>query len=371
LVALQLPRSRCQALGARTQFFASSRMVNLSAAAIEAMGFRPFGPESPIRATFYSVHIYHAQGIVAEAGTLIPLQGAVGDIAYKAALGSSVNDIAGVLLGDKYTDDEETWSCEHRCRPPYLMVQLGPTVSREVFEGYIMEANGNLITYNCFAGAQEELSRLESRVIPSLLSALDCVFGTRHPPVSFPKVDRIWFGITEAGRTLQDVRVVASGTGYVSSRVPPEEVATLLANAGVLAGRMNAKITRFFHLALEESDPLKRFLYFFLSIEIATHATFASIDHSASLAAVLLAPQRLRMSLPRLFGTQREKWTALRDRFIWCVLCSWTHLTDDDVDAFGRLKAVRDKIAHGSIAAPPTNAVREVQSLAARLFAGM
>ena len=52
---------------------------------------------------------------------------------------------------------------------------------------------------------------------------------------------------------------------------------------------------------------------------------------------------------------------------MWCAAFAWLSLTDDDVDAFRRLKKVRDQVAHG-VRDVPTNAeVRDVESLARRL----
>lgn len=118
---------------------------------------------------------------------------------------------------------------------------------------------------------------------------------------------------------------------------------------------------------LSHRDLLKKFLYFFLAIEIETHATFKRIDHVANLSTLITAPDRVAASTQDFFDGQRQRWINLRDRFLWCVLCVWTHLSDADVEEFGRLKSVRDDIAHGSIATPPHSAVIGAEQLAAKL----
>jgi hypothetical protein len=130
---------------------------------------------------------------------------------------------------------------------------------------------------------------------------------------------------------------------------------------------MNPKVARFFQLALDEDDPLKKFLYFFLAIEIETHATFAKIDHARNLSVLIAPPNRVAVSTQDFFDRQRQRWANLGDRFMWCVLCVWTHLCDADVEEFRSLKKIRDDIAHGSIATPPHSAVAGAQKLAAML----
>ena len=126
-------------------------------------------------------------------------------------------------------------------------------------------------------------------------------------------------------------------------------------------------MARFFHLALYDDDPLKKFLYFFLTIEIAIHVTFRKIDHASNLSALVAAPDRIAVSTQTFFVKQHKKWTNLRDRFVWCALCVWTHLGDADIEEFARLKRVRDDIAHGSIETPPYSAVTGAEKFAAKL----
>ncbi|KPF41210.1 hypothetical protein IP87_20985 [beta proteobacterium AAP121] len=161
--------------------------------------------------------------------------------------------------------------------------------------------------------------------------------------------------------------MVLSASGYSSTRLTEAQIVEHLDSATQIAGNVKQKVARFFHLALNEDDPLKRFLYFFLAVEIETHATFARIDHRAKLLAFIQPPSHATVTTQNFFDGQSQKWTNLRDRFVWCVLCAWPHLSDDDVDQFKKLKTIRDEIAHGSLATPPHDAVVSVEKLAARL----
>jgi hypothetical protein len=86
---------------------------------------------------------------------------------------------------------------------------------------------------------------------------------------------------------------------------------------------------------------------------------------------LLAGPGRWQNSLLRFLTAQREKRTSLRDRFVWCALCAWTHLDDADVDAFAHLKKIRDDIAHGASSAPPAEAVVKIQEPAIRIQSGI
>ena len=85
------------------------------------------------------------------------------------------------------------------------------------------------------------------------------------------------------------------------------------------------------------------------------------------MACLLQAPARVQTTGTAFFGTQHERWKSLQERFVWCALTVWTHLTDDDVDTFAKVKKMRDQIAHGEIASPSAEAVKLVERVAAKL----
>jgi hypothetical protein len=133
---------------------------------------------------------------------------------------------------------------------------------------------------------------------------------------------------------------------------------------------MNPKVSYFYHLALKEDDPLKRFLYLFLTIERQIHAAFKSTDHDVHMAGLVRVPERVQATGTSFFVIQHESWKSLQERFAWCALTVWTHLTDDDVNNFATVKRVRDQLAHGEIATPPAEAVALVERVAAKLQLG-
>jgi hypothetical protein len=338
-----------------------------SSYAKESMGFRRIAEGEQIVAAFHSLHVYEVQGFTVNDHTLVSTRAEVSGAACSIAVGSSVNELAKALVADNFADDEEAWAKEHRCTPPYVVVHFGPTVQHSCAEGHVKEEQSGLATFDAFPLAKEELRSIENKVLPSLITALNCVFSSPESHARFRAVDRTVFGLTPEGATLHDLRFEFKASGYVSRALATDALEAAIGRTTSLAAAINPKVSRFFHLALEEDDLLKRFLYFFLSIEIETHATFSALDHSAHIAKMLDGQERLRATSIAFFEGQRERWTTLRARFIWCALCAWTHVTALDIDEFIRLKKIRDDIAHGSIAAPPAESVGAVERLAAKL----
>lgn len=341
--------------------------ISVSDHVLEAMGLSLLPQGQRPAAEFHALHVYAVRGFTLDAKSLGMISGTVAGESYTLSVGCSVNALCRQLVQDDYADSEEDWQKEHKCNPPYLLVHLGPTGRHESTGSHAKEEGRTITTYDSFPAARDELKVAGDKVLPPLLSALACSFSSQNQSVRFLPTDRTFFGITPDNRTILDFRLGASGTAYVSSRLESTQIKDRLAAGVSIASAMNQKVARFFQLALDEEDPLKKFLYFFLAIEIETHATFAKIDHATSLSRLVVAPSRVASAAQDFFDGQRQRLTNLRDRFVWCVLCVWTHLSDADVEEFKRLKTVRDDIAHGSIATPPYSAVAGAEKLAAKL----
>lgn len=341
--------------------------MNMSEDTLRRMGYRPLTAGESVSAAFHSLDVFQVPGFYFDRDVALSVPGEVGGSQCVAAVGTSVNALSTQLTGTAYVDDEEKWAKEHKCAPPYLMVKIGPTGSHICTHGYIAEKNGGIRTYDCFGLARAELRALKEKILPRFLTSLTCVLAPFIPLVRVIRVDSAWSGIMPDGRIVHDIRINMSLRGHTLMPVTDAEVHSLLSQAITLGNSFDVKVAHFFHLALGEDDALKKFLYFFLSIEIATHRTFARIDHVAQLGAIIRPPPRLGGTVPAFVERKVREVHDLKDRFIWCAVAAWTHVTDADVATFTRLKKVRDDIAHGRIAMPPHAAMAEVQALAAKL----
>lgn len=341
--------------------------ASVSNSVLEAMGLRALAESDTISARFHCLHVFEVRGFTVEEPSLPIRSGCIDSRPYELGVGASVNAVCRSLVQDDLADNEQDWQKEHKCTPPYVVVHLGPT--REYsFTGTHARIDGSVVhTYDGFSDARVELKAWGEAILPSLLSGLASSFSLHDQPVRLLPIDRAFYGTTNAGQTVLDTRLVLSASGYSSTRLTAHQIAERLDSACQIASSVKQKVARFFHLALNEDDPLKRFLYFFLAVEIETHATFAKIDHSAKLLALIQPPLHATVTTETFFSGQSQKWTNLRDRFVWCVICAWPHLSDDDVEQFKKLKTIRDDIAHGSLATPPHDAVASIERLAARL----
>lgn len=341
-------------------------MAKLSDHVLQRMGLKLVSPSQPLPAVFHSLRVYRIEGFGLDAPSLEPIAGNLARVPYTFAVGTSVNAICQKLIQDNYVDAESGWERD-KGPPPYLIIHIGPTVEHELSVTHVMEDERTITTYEAFPAAIAVLDELESRILPPLLSALACSFAANSPIVRFLPIDRATIGVARDGRTIHDIRIKVEARAFVSSKLESSEIEEKLTSGVKIASAMEPKMANFLRLALEDQDPLKRFLYFFLAIESTTHATFKKIDHPASFNTLITAPGRVSESTRDFFNAQRERWINLRDRFFWCAICVWHHLSDADIDEFRRLKEVRDQIAHGTVATPPHWAVAGAEALAKKV----
>lgn len=331
------------------------------------MGFRQLAAEETVRAKFVSLAVFAIEGITVASAEVASTT--IKNQECRLVLARSVNDACRTLLSDDYIDNEPEWAEDKKCCGPYLMAMFGPTQEYTASSGHIKEEeNGDITTYDCFPAAKSLLRDIANDTLPELLTSLTCNLFTPGQHFRIRVIENTICGTTSDNRRLHDIRLSMSATGFSPVEMSSERVQASLAATITLASRLNIKVARFFNLALFEEDDLKRFLYFFLALEVQTHVTFSGINHSSQINSFIPSITVVGQSAVGLLQRHTDNMKNLRDRFIWCALCSWTSIADSDVTEFKRLKNIRDKIAHGSIDVPPTEAVRAIEELTIKVL---
>jgi hypothetical protein len=343
--------------------------VNFSPRVVEAMGFRELITQGSITARFIGVTVYEARGVAVPDGFSDAIGARVGGTDYKIAIAQSVNAGCRNLTEDDFTESEVEWCRQVNSNGPFVLIAVGPTEFFECREGRAMRnEDGSKTTFDSFPLFREALNALEQRVIPPALAAIACALNEPDRYVSTRRLGRASSGRCSDGTPIHDVRIEMKAEAYVSYPVDGTTLAGKLSEATEKAPRLNSRAARFFELGMGEDDQLKRFLYFFLAIEVETHAVFGRIDHQSQ------TTQLLRTELPpspatlKLFSLKVAELKNLFDRFVWCASCVWTNLAEPDVALFKDLKAARDAIAHGKASEPPFGFARSAETLAQKIL---
>lgn len=337
--------------------------------AIEAMGFKEIVAEGAIRARFTSITVFEARGITVADGLSQTTSGKAAGLDFRVAIGASVNAACQALVADDFAESEEEWRKEVKSNGPFALVAVGPTAMVSCTAGRSLRApDGTIVTYDCFPQVREELKSMEKRVLPPVVSALTCALNAPDQYVHFRRLARASAGITPELTTVQDIRVEIRAEGYVSRALDAESLSGALQAVSERASHLNKRAASFFALGVGEVDELKKFLYFFLSLEIETHAAFGRIKHRAFLESAVAERQSARAAAIALLERQVSGLGNLLDRFAWCAASSWPHLSDKDVETFKLLKEARDAIAHGRASEPPRGFARNAELLAHKVL---
>lgn len=343
--------------------------ASFSAKVMRAMGFRPFAAGESVSASFVSISVYEICGIALQSPAPLMNAGTVEEVNYNLCIGAKLNETCHALLGDAYVDDENAWMNEKGTNGPFLLVQIGPHQVYTVTTGQIKtESDGSLITYESFPMLRADLAAIEEEALPRLITSLSCSLTAPDQYLELRKLDRVIVGRTDIGQTVHDLRILVSGSGYLSRGIPPEVLLSGLQDAVTLAPRINIKAARFFTLGMAEDDELKKFLFFFLALEVETHAVFGRIDHARALQQLLDPATPPLPTVLALLKRQTDQIRNLFDRFVWNAACAWSGITEADVQQFKQLKTARDDIAHGTITEPPGGYVRQAQQLARKIL---
>jgi len=233
-------------------------------------------------------------------------------------------------------------------------------------------SDGSITTYDSFPSLRETLKSLEDRVLPPVVSTLTLALNEPERYVALRKVARASAGRTAGGVTVHDIRLDMRADLTVSRSISDTRAVEILDVSVSRAPRLHQRSARYFALGTAEDDQLKKFLFFFLSLEVETHAAFVGIDHAHKLRRHILrdGTRAPRQSTVELITRDVSKWNNLFDRFVWCATSVWSGLADDDITLFKNLKGIRDAIAHGQSSEPPAESARQAELLAHKVLWG-
>lgn len=348
-------------------------MATFSTHALEAMGFRDLVEKSSIVASFSSLTVYEIRGIAFPENFVCARQANVAGATYQIAFSSRINAGSQCLLGEDFAESGSDWLKEVKSNGPFALVAVGPTEFIECEAGRMIRMpDGSITTYDSFPSIREILNSLEARILPAVVTTVTLTLSGPERYVALRKLDKACVGTTRDGILVHDVRIEVRGELTATKALDASQSIDALATVVKRAPKLHQRAAKFFALGAAEIDELKRFLYFFLSLEVETHAAFGHIDHAQMLRSRVLRDE-VGLQYPtaiELLTREIADWHRLLDRFVWCATCAWSSVTDDDVKLFKQLKSARDAIAHGKASEPPVGFARKAELLAHRVLWG-
>jgi hypothetical protein len=345
--------------------------VQVSSHVLEAMGFRDLIAKGELSGSFMSVTVYEARGITLPEGFASGRQARVAGTSYRVALSKTINAGCKSLIGDDYADSEEEVQKELKSTGPFVLIAVGPTEFVECDAGRMMRTpDGSITTFDSFSAVRGVLKGLEDRVLPQVVSTLTLALNEADRYVTLRKLGRASAARTPDGTTLHDMRIEMHAEGWVARSLLEGPAIQVLDELVARAPTLNPRAARYFALGTAEKDELKKFLFFFLSLEVETHAIFGKTDHAGKVQAQVggsgtVAPRRSTLDL---IARDIAEWDNLFDRFVWCANCSWPKVDEEDIKLFKELKKARDAIAHGRSTEPPTGFARKAEVLAHKVL---
>lgn len=345
--------------------------ATFSTYALEALGFRDLVSKGSLTASFMSVTVFEVRGITLAEGFADAREARVAGADYRIALSRTINAGCQRLIGDDFAESESEWLKEVRATGPFVLIAVGPTAFIECEAGRMMRMpDGSITTYDSFSSLRKTLKSLEDRVFPPVVAALTLALNEPDRYVALRRLARASAGRTPDGKTVHDIRMDVHAEMTVSRALDKLRAVEALDASVKRAPKLHQRAANYFSLGTAEDDQLKKFLYFFLSLEVETHAVFGRIDHARKLQGQVLrsGARAPRLSAAALITRDIAKWGNLFDRFVWCATCSWPGLADEDIKLFKELKSARDAIAHGQESVPPAGFARKAELLAHKIL---
>jgi hypothetical protein len=347
-----------------------AHLMWLNPKVLEMAGFEPIADLQSLAARFYGLEVFKIHGFTVDNDCVISSKDLnVRGVCCDLAIGNSLNAGCRELFDDDFIENEGEWLQQRMAVPPFLMVRIGPTRLVIPQGGHMRRiSDKEIATYEAFTEAKATVSNwTHRRVSPQLITALTAQFAKLPEVIQFESIYYGAVGVTERGETLNDFTLKAHVELQVSHHRTRTEINEILKVALNGANSITQRSADYFLLATKETDELKAFLFYFLSIEVHVYKTYKRLDRAAHLTTLLSLPERVPAATQSLFSCARDR-DDLRDQFVWCVLCAWVELRDDDVETFCQLKELRNDIAHGRVDSVTRDQVRFARQLAAKVL---
>lgn len=343
--------------------------MQASSSAIEKMGYSKYPDDDVLSVKFAVQRVYSVQGINFEKESEL-LKSAVFQFGKqcKVVIADSVNNAANEICGEDYAENEDEWVKEKKGHPPYLLVCFEENEEHILKGGYRQEEEGYILTYDEFKDGKQEIKKWEAEELPNIITSLTVHLSEPDLQIKLVSLDRSVYGKTKDDKTLFDIKMSMSATGFVSRPKSTVDINLSLKKSTNLYSSLDQKTSRHIFMALEEPDRLKQFLYYFLFIERFTHSQFKKIDYDSCAQNMFNIPARMNVVGMEFFKERQLDAKNLSQRFQWCSLLLWSEINDNDVTSFKKLKKTRDLISHGENVIESTLPVEEIRILALKLL---
>jgi hypothetical protein len=339
----------------------------LTQSQFEKLGYSMLDTSVSIEGIFYIVHLYSIRGLIAPGEVLVSRLQSEGKTGIAFGIGKDYNELAKQLTGFALAEDGERWKEYIINQQPFLLLQIGPTKLHKAKCGHYNKTDGQIIyERKMFEPAHREIMTKSEKLTHKLLSAISCSISPSHE-LYLDHLNTSCFGKTESGDALVQLPELY---GLVESIVgmKSETLQNALDAAAFSTDSISSKSAYFLSLGVTESDIVKRFLFFFLSIESEINRIFKCITASTFTEVFRSTLDRPTSDLVCKLITGRNN-NDLLVKFFWCMKTVLPQLCFDDLSAFKDIKKIRDGIAHGTFQKlPDQDDTAKAYRLAARIL---
>lgn len=337
----------------------------------EAIGYRTIVAKASIRAKFNVINLYKILGLQLDSPLCEARHERISGCSCVIAISNNAESAIQLLIGKDWTDLSLQLPILTADQAPILGILVQAEEYEQCDAGRKDASSIALLQTNkCFAGTIKDIRASADRVTPQIAAGIVAAVSDEQVHATVVEIGTIIYGRTDSGQLVTEHNPELKFSASSVRRVESQKLISDLDLSVDYIRRLRPKTSRLFLNALVEADGLKRFLYFFFSMEVEINDRFKQIDSGqiiedllskATTPSVLAIVQTLKCDA-------RAKHNSLVEKLLWCSTSIWPHVDDATIENFRKLKKIRDDIAHGNISQIPEAAAAQAESLARKLI---
>ncbi len=334
----------------------------------EKCGFSLLSSAECLSGAFSSLFVYGVRGLLPPDKPVISHRNLPGIAKVDFGIGNSYNDLSTKIAGNKVDETDELLA-NGSSNLSFLLILITKEVTFAAQEGFYKKQDSQILFQRrMFESALIDIEQTSLAILPSILKTVTVEVG-RAEDLYFTQRKSFYFGRTDCGKMLLPFPTVHCAIETISG-MSNENLQEALDTSARNLTHEEHESTFFFGYGLTEVDPVKRFLFFYVSIEKKIDETFKVLQGRPEARAILsdlLDEEEARILWRLLRHPGRND---IQSKFVLCMNEALTHLTSEDLASFVHLHKTRTGMAHGKSRRPPSaDEARSAYMLASKMLA--
>ena len=251
----------------------------------------------------------------------------------------------------------------------YLKIEVSRTIDLPVeTTQFVGDWQDFFVGIGAFAEERETFKTAIDGLVGYFVCLAFAVLYSTYEGITFSRCLEYAYYHGGTGKNLYDYFLEVKGHGVVTKKESTKKMRTLAMRLRKAKVIYDEKTIKLYRKMIDEQDPLKKFLFGYFSLEIASNRAFKNHKEKYNLEPQLRDKRDLREPYAEMQNEYAKNATNSRDIFLLNAFFHWKGISKSDYVQFKTAKKTRDELSHGDIPEDSSIPLRELNHILAKVM---